>query len=225
MKAVDGAGHESEFVHSDRFVIDVTPPEPLGHKVGINLIADGSFEHNQLSAHWNRSGNVRHWTKFSKDGKTSVLVGGILEQKIHAFKGDKVQVIYWVAPVNDENTFQDNLAVASVEHNSQPILVQSSNTNWQRHTFYAYVTPRQNFTISFRAAEKDHRFLLDSVAVYPVSHDHDLSSQSIAVQVNPLLNEEACYVTATWRLTDPESGINEYYWAVGTVRGIQIIHL
>ena len=219
VSAVNGAGHQSQFVVSDGFTFDNTPPEPLGHTITRNLVKDGSFETKNLHSHWKSSTGAHHWTRMAKDGIKSVVIKESLFQVIPAGRSDKVRVTYWVAPVNDNSTLQDNLGTAGIGHNSQTFIVKKTHPQWQRHVFYAHVNPYSNITLSFRAMSDGHRFLLDSVSVHGISHDEASWSECIKVEVNPIMDRSTCYITATWRLHDPESGIAEYQWAVGTVKG------
>ena len=163
---------------------------------------------------------MSHIKGVAKSGQNSVLIRGSLKQTVNNIASDTIKITFWTRRSSENKTTESVGTVTAGDMHHSFVITQTENT-WQRHVYFTHILPGQDVTIQLKVIEGE--FLLDDVEVEHIDHRRDVNKSPISVHVVTLSKEGLGYVTAIWRIVDPESMISKYRWAVGTVKGMPYI--
>ena len=100
-----------------------------------------------------------------------------------------------------------------------------TSSEWRRYDF-TFTADSTSTKVSIETVSNNYGILLDRFSIRSCTSATELSSTDTIVQwpsVFHLGQDSIAYtrtrINANWDITDPESGIREYYWAIGTIPG------
>jgi hypothetical protein len=226
--AFDAAGLRSSEVSSDGVTVDSSPPVFITcERFGLNLLEkphmrNGTSMENILSSGWSVvSGQII--ANMSESGKRYAVLSGVISKEV-AFTSDVIyELRIQASPIGTIHT-QHMEVVAPGMHR---VITLRSKAKPKRSYAFQFVpgkTERSNISISSASATGD-AIIIDSVELRMCEYQ---SVDGIAQTLN-LWNRtiDRQYlgpygaVEATWRVVDPQSGVKEALWAIGTVQGGQ----
>ena len=235
--ATDAAGLTSLPAVSDGIMLDLTPPQPeSSFSYSHNIIQNPSFEQHDNQAgltieHWDTEGKVEIDSKgTAKDGVYYVrLVDGEITQDVVTTPGIMYRLQLYAAQGEDSTDTEYKITPCSVSianlQTAFAIYTQPASTGnndflaeWSHSTFY-FQASRTTETLIFSSMSKKGSVLLDAISVQAVIINEDNGAGQSAVDMKVTTTGQYSTVTASWHLTDPESPIIQYMWAIGTVRG------
>ena len=239
--AYNAAGLKSVGTNTDGYVIDSTPPLPI-HKFqfGSNLLNNPSFDEDiggggTVPKDWEgrgtfyikRSGNIK-----AHDGQSFLdVVSGYVEQTITTVKMKKYRVSFYVRSPDTARFYSQKVGFLRLPGFHAAFIVEptasTSGDSWQKHVYY-FIASNSSSIITIGALGHKTGFRLDNVNVQEISvgrrspsTDPTDPANSHVQPMHVHLNSRGRYtaLTAAWDVEDPESPVNNYYWAIGTVRG------
>ena len=241
--AVDSAGHRSDFVLSNGFKVDTTPPVPATKiTYGANILSNPSFEivdgSTKMPRSWVVQGdaNVRQGsgTTPPPDGQHYVDISGEISQTAWTIPTIKYRLSFYSAVVseNSNNPGSVHEATVHVPGQSQTFLVtfktktqQGSDkriTEWTRHELF-FTAKGQKSEIRLKSNLGSGTIAVDNVSVQVVDVSSAVSSEKDPINVDIDVKDGYSTVRAHWDFVDGESPINKYMWGIGTVKGISNI--
>ncbi|XP_021356985.1 uncharacterized protein LOC110452658 [Mizuhopecten yessoensis] len=256
--AVDGLGQKSDTAVSDGVTVDTTPPYPeqLVHLDNINVAANPSFENSGgHSIPWDKVNStdicnvnstllpdiwtsawdtcvavVSSDTNLAKDGRSMVIVRGMLSQDI---SGLEMKGLYRITFVTSHLPSVDSVIANKegfVEFGNRHVFLlytkayrlddHGSDTretiSWHLHTFYFEVTST-TMTLSLGSLDRGTGILIDDVQVHHVTRNTGATSDTVNAHV--VFLHEWGSIHGSWSFLEAESHITEYLWAIGYKKG------
>ncbi|XP_033751510.1 LOW QUALITY PROTEIN: uncharacterized protein LOC117335547 [Pecten maximus] len=256
--AVDGLGQKSDTAVSDGVTVDTTQPIPyqLVHHDTINLAANPSFEiSGGHSIQWDQANitdicNVNStlhpdiWmsamdtctavvssdTNLAKDGRSMVVLRGVLSQEITELE---VGGLYRVTFVTSHLPSTESVIANKegfVEFGNRHVFLMYTKAyryddygtdtrekiSWHLHTFYFVITSTTTI-LSLGSLDRGTGILIDDVQVHHVSHSESTTSDTVNAHV--VFLHEWGSIHGSWSFVDAESHITEYLWAIGYKKG------
>ena len=240
VQAVDSAGHKSDFVFSNGFKVDTTPPVPATKIIyGANILLNPSFEiaivSDKTPRSWTVQGNAtvrqRSVTVPSPDGKHYVDILGKMSQIVWTIPTKKYRLRFCSAVVSDNTNNPGSVHEATLTVPGQRLTfvgrfkttvelgIDERITKWTKHELY-FTANGQKSEVSFESHANSGTIAIDDVSVQIVEISSDESSEKDAVNVDIFIENGYSTVRAHWDFIDEESPINSYMWGLGTIKGM-----
>ncbi|WAR04731.1 hypothetical protein MAR_020100, partial [Mya arenaria] len=238
VRAYDMAGHVSDLVASDGVLIDRTPPLRVTYVLSNeNLVRNGSFENTDDSSlqcdelsdtFW--YGAKNYCLKVIKaqhvsNGNSFLLLQGSVSQEILVGAAGKYKLQFFTANIPRESSqlsVQDGYFVVNeTKHVFQMHTKPSSEeaTVWQEQHYILNLQTGKT-TITFGTENSAHFGIDDiSLRVYSGKAYQENSTDVKHLQALTIHAHDWSSIYSEWHFEDPESGLVEYLWAIGTVRG------
>ncbi|WAR05722.1 hypothetical protein MAR_021091 [Mya arenaria] len=237
VRAYDMAGHISDLVASDGVLIDRTPPLRVTYILSDeNLVRNGSFEYAANSSlqcedlpnsFWNGHNSCLKAIKAHNlpHGNSYLLLQGSVSQEIIVEHSGKFKLQFYTSnrPTKlTQMSVQDGYVVVNeTKHvflmHKKPSLTEA--VIWQEH-HYLLNLPVGKTTVTF-GAENKASFGIDDISIRYYSGKTYLENSTDVKHLQALTihAHDWSSIYSDWHFEDPESGIIEYFWAIGTVRG------
>ena len=249
--AANQAGLLSPPATSDGVVFDSSRPVGVTcAEYGANVLVNPSFEGNNLTpcsaslssatAGWEEDTSITSVLYNSPldgfityDGCSSLELSGTITQSFNSTPGAQYTLSFAVARQHPAgkfptvNGFRVSAPGVSVDVVVPVLLEQGASTVWETFQF-SFAASESTSTLSLSSS-------IDSVIVDGFSVRECLNLTELifpdvvavqwpdAITIGRLqaLSQPNTVITASWNIRDPESGIREYRWAIGTVPGGQ----
>ncbi|WAR04893.1 hypothetical protein MAR_020262 [Mya arenaria] len=237
VRAYDMAGHMSDLMASDGILIDRTPPLRVTYVLSDeNLVRNGSFEYAANSSlqcedlpnsFWNGHNSCLKAIKAHNlpHGNSYLLLQGSVSQEIIVEHSGKFKLQFYTSNMPTElaqMSVQDGYVVVNeTKHvflmHKKPSLTEA--VIWQEH-HYLLNLPVGKTTVTF-GAENKASFGIDDISIRYYSGKAYLENSTDVKHLQALTihAHDWSSIYSDWHFEDPESGIVEYFWAIGTVRG------
>ncbi|WAR06111.1 hypothetical protein MAR_021480 [Mya arenaria] len=237
VRAYDMAGQISDLVASDGVIIDRTPPLRVTYVLSDeNLVRNGSFEYAANSSlqcedlpnsFWNGHNSCLKAIKAHNlpHGNSYLLLQGSVSQEIIVEHSGKFKLQFFTSNMPTElaqMSVQDGYVVVNETKHVFLMHKRPSSTEaviWQEH-HYLLNLPVGKTTVTF-GAENKASFGIDDISIRYYSGKAYLENSTDVKHLQALTihAHDWSSIYSDWHFEDPESGIVEYFWAIGTVRG------
>lgn len=236
--AVNQVGMRSDpSVMSDGLIVDNTRPTVLDcTERSVNLLSNPSFDGpNSSTIHEGVISNsvaLSDWQGslveakvlsinelVAVNGRFSLFMAGSISQSVNTTPNTEYRITFYVHRwSNDGDLVYGTITAPGLERRFE-ILV----TTWTRIS-YVFKATSSSSLITISSSGHHHGFAIDNVVLdYCVNSAaiSDMSEWSTAINVglSRYLSSASTRLYADWYITDDESGIAEYLWAVGTSQG------
>ncbi|WAR05117.1 hypothetical protein MAR_020486 [Mya arenaria] len=237
VRAYDMAGHTSDFVASDGILIDRTPPFRVTYVLSDeNLVRNGSFEYAANSSlqcedlpnsFWKGHNSCLKAIKAHNlpNGNSYLLLQGSVSQEIFVEHSGKFKLQFYTSNMPTklaQMSVQDGFIVVNETKHVFVMHKKTSSTEtgtWQEHHFLLNL-PIGKTKVTF-GAENKGSFGIDDISIRYYSSKAYLENSTDVkhLQAVTIHAHDWSSIYSEWHFEDPESGIVEYFWAIGTVRG------
>ena len=165
------------------------------------------------------------------EGCTVLLFIGIISQTIPTTPGVEYELSF---AMKRNNSLKLSEALVSLPGQSKiiPLFSQkqsSSPDGWVRYSFIFTASDDSNSSeISLATVDSSYAVLVDDVSVIPLNSSMEISAPSGDIVVtwpeaihisHAPISQSWTQLYVSWDIFDPESGVREYLWSVGTVPG------
>ena len=237
--AVNQIGRSSPPAISDGLVIDDSRPTVVkcAHR-SVNFLSNPSFDGpNSSNVHENAISNqiaLSGWQHslveakvlsinelVAVNGRFSLFMAGSISQTLTTSPNTEYRVTFYVHRWRNDGDLVSGIITAPGLKRKFEILQYV--TTWVRIS-YVFTASSSSSTITISSSVGRHAFAIDNVIVdYCISSVAiaEMTSWSEAINIGPssYLSAASTKLYVDWYITDNESGIAEYLWAIGTSQG------
>ena len=238
--AVNQVGMRSNpSVISDGSIVDNTRPTVLDcTERSVNLLSNPSFDGpNSSTVHEgviSSSVALSDWQEslveakvlsinelVAVNGRFSLFMAGSISQAVNTTPNTDYRVTFYVHRwSNDGDLVSGTIIAPGLERRFE---ILKSVTVWTRVS-YIFKATSSSSVITISSSGNRHGFAIDNIVVdYCVNNVavSDMSEWSAAINVGPsrYLSSANMRLYVDWYITDDESGIAEYLWAIGASQG------
>lgn len=238
--AVNQVGTRSrQSVASDGLIIDTTRPTVMNcTQRSVNLLSNPSFDGpNSSTVHGEVISDLEalnDWQDslvevkvlsinelIAVNGRFSLFMAGSISQAVNTTPNTEYQVTFYVHRWrNDGDLMSGTITAPGLERRFD--ILQSVNT-WTRIS-YMFKPTSSSSTITISSSGSHHGFAIDNVIIdYCINSvpipEASLWSEAINIGPSVYLSSASIRLYADWFVTDDESGIAEYLWAIGITQG------
>ena len=242
--AVSNAGIRSDdFVLRRGLVIDNTAPIGLSNNItGDNIISNPSFEgvmyasecpqaidNNQATQNWTISGESLIVTTYNDynvvpvDGCLSLLLSGSISQAVDTSAG-----VWYRASLSIHQFSHTTSTRLTMKLAGASVVCEVGGWWWGRCQLLFQAS--HSTTIVQLTTAAYERVIIDEINIVRLSDFTDTRNGLASLPNDPtnaisismeVISSTQVRLQADWLIADPESGVQEFMWAVGTVRGGQ----
>jgi len=155
------------------------------------------------------------------NGRFSLFMAGSISQAVNTTPNTDYQITFYVHRWrNDGDLVSGTINAPGLERRFD--ILQSVNT-WTRVS-YMFKATSSSSTITISSSGSRHGFAIDNVIIDYCINSAPISDASLwpeAINIGPsvYLSSASMRLYADWFVTDDDSGIAEYLWAIGTSQG------
>ena len=171
-----------------------------------------------------------------------ILQDGYIQQDVPTAPGHKYRVQFYTTSLGQSEYYSQTLGYVRLPGNHQhfslsPTHVEDAGVKghvegldldrhpgWIRHVFYL-TAPGNLSTVLIGSEGRRNRFAVDEVSVVDLTVEEPYPGDDISFDVHVTSVGDVTTVTASWDVIDPESQVTKNIWAIGSVRGRNIVFL